>query len=1231
MKTVLKIKWALLAFITLSGAALGESVGTIYQTANITVPAATSWFISTGITADGNTAKISFSATGTVKLGPNQLDVSPDGFSGNGFLHCRSNFDPAYSGGSLIARMGARADIFRIGSQATWDTTFLINNRGTVGAQIQLMVNDPHCATDNARSFTVVIVKESCDVGYYPSGGVCKRDGGWSNFTGCSVLCGGGTQTRTCTNPAPVNGGAGCVGASSQSCNTHACPVSGGWSGWGACSVSCGGGTQTRTCSNPAPANGGATCAGAASQSCNTQACPVNGGWSDWGACSASCGGGTQTRTCSNPAPANGGATCAGAASQSCSAPACPVNGGWTAWSACSATSCGTTGSQTRTCSNPAPANGGATCAGAASQSCSAPVCDGFQANGVLLSMGVSYSGFYTDGRLYKNGLLFSGTHTDGKLYSNGLLFSGTHTDGKHYVSGVLAQGTVAGVLYSNGQSMSGLHTDGKLYKDGLLFSGLHTDGKLYSNGLLFSGTHTDGKQYVSGVLARGMVGGLLYSAGLKVNGMSNGKFYINGRETTCVPAQKETRSCTIANGQGEESKTCSATGDWGLFSGCAVVSCNSGYFVSGAICEKDGIQIVSQPTNQEAENGTATFSVVAGYKREVANAPEIRYQWQGKTPRQSAYTNIAGATSDKLPLSRLKPQHDNVSYRVVILANGVDPVISKPAVLSVDTLLSILRQPTNSVANNGSVNYSFDFKSGGMPTVQWQKKEVGNEEFVDISGATNVIKQFGSNYTSSYTVSNLSSEAQGTLYRAQVSVGTTSVVTNEVGFQTLATPTITSIEPNSGNPTTMVKILGTNFSGVNSVSFGGAPAAYFAQKSDGEILAIPDASSGPGPVAVTNSVGVGTSLETFAFTNPFCNVQVNTGKSLLITAKEVVNDELQTQYVAGDSTKGQWSFVGLMSQIAPPGVDLEMFIKNWLLTWTVAIPVNGFNVAPRNISKVLQHWPKDDSGRLDLSKAPFRLLAISNRIDLRSAALEDKHSGMLNFVFGLYDQTEGPNFGQPLNMMVSMEFEMRTEIHGLIDWALRWYNLSHTPTNAAAYKQALAVIIRDATQRNTKISKSGNSPFSAIRTEEMLSSNSAEFREFGLNSEGKLAVAPLQQTPDVSFNSSRKAELIQWVNDNLSLVSSNQFTIPQEFLAGASTAPAASWLQDSKLPGQARRNLAMSTCTGCHQSETQNGVIHLSNRKAEESSQLSNFLRGDLAQREFEFKLLFMEMFCGQ
>ncbi len=102
-------------------------------------------------------------------------------------------------------------------------------------------------------------------------------DGVWSAWSTCSATCGSGTQMRTCTTPAPANGGADCFGASQQSCNTQSCPVApiaGGWSAWSACSTTCGGsGTQTRSCTSPARANGGADCIGDSMQACNRQSC----------------------------------------------------------------------------------------------------------------------------------------------------------------------------------------------------------------------------------------------------------------------------------------------------------------------------------------------------------------------------------------------------------------------------------------------------------------------------------------------------------------------------------------------------------------------------------------------------------------------------------------------------------------------------------------------------------------------------------------------------------------------------------------------------------------------------------------------------------------------------------------------------------------------------------------------------------------------------------------------
>lgn len=202
-------------------------------------------------------------------------------------------------------------------------------------------------------------------------------NGGWSSWGPAgSCVDGLAPQTRSCTNPPPSNGGTNCSGPDTQyvSCST---PVNGGWSSWvnGPCVSNSM--TQTRTCTNPAPANGGATCSGPSSQTVSCSS-PVDGGWSNWSPWSlCSSGSQTRTRTCTNPAPSNGGENCVGNASetQSCST---PVNGGWSAWGAWSG--CPRDGGppekRTRTCTAPAPANGGAPCSGLSEETRSCNRCD---------------------------------------------------------------------------------------------------------------------------------------------------------------------------------------------------------------------------------------------------------------------------------------------------------------------------------------------------------------------------------------------------------------------------------------------------------------------------------------------------------------------------------------------------------------------------------------------------------------------------------------------------------------------------------------------------------------------------------------------------------------------------------------------------------------------------------------------------------------------------------------
>ncbi|XP_078378562.1 coadhesin-like [Oculina patagonica] len=211
----------------------------------------------------------------------------------------------------------------------------------------------------------------------------------WTEWSDCSVTCGGDFQTRSrsCTNPPPEYGGKNCdeLGPAfeTQDCNPDPCPIDGNfteWTEWSDCSATCGGGSQTRSrnCTNPPPQYGGKNCdeLGPADQkqNCNPDPCPIDGNytaWTEWSDCSVTCGGGSQTRSrsCTNPPPQNGGKNCdelgPGDQTQECNPDPCPIDGNytaWTEWSDCSATCGGGSQTRSRSCTNPPPQNGGKNC-----------------------------------------------------------------------------------------------------------------------------------------------------------------------------------------------------------------------------------------------------------------------------------------------------------------------------------------------------------------------------------------------------------------------------------------------------------------------------------------------------------------------------------------------------------------------------------------------------------------------------------------------------------------------------------------------------------------------------------------------------------------------------------------------------------------------------------------------------------------------------------------------------
>jgi hypothetical protein len=204
---------------------------------------------------------------------------------------------------------------------------------------------------------------------------------GWSEWTKCDKLCGGGSQTRTrFVTTKPANGGTECPALTElQKCNTQPCAQDckvSNWSGWEACSKTCGGGVQTRTRTIIQPRiNDGTECPTLyEDQVCNTNPCPLDcmvSVWSDWSKCDKPCEGGSQTRTRTvlQQAAYNGEKCPILNESQICNTQVCPTDclvSAWSDWSTCA----NNTQTRTRTITKQASNNGAACPVLTESQSC---------------------------------------------------------------------------------------------------------------------------------------------------------------------------------------------------------------------------------------------------------------------------------------------------------------------------------------------------------------------------------------------------------------------------------------------------------------------------------------------------------------------------------------------------------------------------------------------------------------------------------------------------------------------------------------------------------------------------------------------------------------------------------------------------------------------------------------------------------------------------------------------
>lgn len=169
---------------------------------------------------------------------------------------------------------------------------------------------------------------------------------------------------------------------------------------------------------------------------------------------------------------------------------------------------------------------------------------------------------------------------------------------------------------------------------------------------------------------------------------------------------------------------------------------------------------VKTQPKSIKVDLGkTVTFKVAA---KEASG-----YQWQRKSPNQTSWSNIGGATSATYSFVPTYDQ-DGYLFRCVV-SNPMGNVYSNAATLTVKYVaLAIKTQPKNIKGNDGKV-VNFKVKTAGATSIQWQSRKPGSSSWSNVSGAVSEVYSMVA-----------SAAYDGYSYRCKVSNGITTLYSNE-------------------------------------------------------------------------------------------------------------------------------------------------------------------------------------------------------------------------------------------------------------------------------------------------------------------------------------------------------------------------------------------------------------------------------------------------------------------